>query len=166
MAMLREWIARLWGTLRPGRKDADLEEELRLHLEMAAEHERRQAMSTAFAHPRDGVRAEDAGRAAVIRWGGMAQSMEALRDQRGLPWLDDLGRDLRYGLRALRRNPMFASVAVLTLALGIGANTAIFSLADAVLLRTLPVSKPARPRRASPTRPGSATSSRSRPLPP
>lgn len=57
-------------------------------------------------------------------------------------WLDDLGRDLRYGLRALRRNPLFASVAVLTLGLGIGANTAIFSLADAVLLRTLSVSSP------------------------
>ena len=68
--------------------------------------------------------------------------MEAVRDQRGLPWLDDLARDLRYGLRALRRNPLFASVAVLTLALGIGANTAIFSMADAVLFRTLPVSNP------------------------
>jgi predicted permease len=57
-------------------------------------------------------------------------------------WLTDLARDLRYGLRALRRNPLFACVAVLTLALGIGANTAIFSLADAALLRTLPVSNP------------------------
>ncbi|MGH9373378.1 MAG: ABC transporter permease, partial [Vicinamibacterales bacterium] len=131
MATLREWVTRLWGSLRPSRQDAELEEELRLHLEMAAEHERRQATST-----------EDAGRAAIIQSGGIAQSMEALRDQRGLPWLEDLGRDLRYGLRALRRNPMFASVAVLTLALGIGANTAIFSLADAVLLRTLPVSNP------------------------
>src|ERR671911_195515 len=59
-----------------------------------------------------------------------------------MPWLSDVTRDLRYGVRALRRNPLFASVAVLTLALGIGANTAIFSLADAVLLRTLPVSNP------------------------
>jgi predicted permease len=72
----------------------------------------------------------------------MAQSLEALRDQRALPWLDDLARDLRYGLRALGRNPLFASVAVLTLALGIGANTAIFSLADAVLFRSLPVRSP------------------------
>ena len=131
MATLREWIIRLWGTLRPSRRDADLEEELRLHLEMAAEHERRRT------NVERGRR-----RAAAIRSGGMAQAMEAVRDQRGLPWLDDLARDLRYGLRALRRNPMFASVAVLTLALGIGANTAIFSLADAVLLRTLPVSNP------------------------
>ena len=71
-------------------------------------------------------------------WG----TLRPLRDQRGLPWLDGLGRDLRYGLRVLGRNPFFASVAVLTLALGIGANTAIFSVADAVLLRTLPVSNP------------------------
>ena len=65
-----------------------------------------------------------------------------MRARRGLAWLDDLARDLRYGLRIFRRNPLFAAVAVLTLALGIGANTAIFSLADAVLLRTLPVTKP------------------------
>jgi predicted permease len=131
MATLREWVARLWGTLRPSRRDAELEAELRLHLELAAEGERRRANGS-----------EDAGRAAAIRSGGMAQAMEAVRDQRGLPWLDDVARDLRYGLRALRRSPLFASVAVLTLALGIGANTAIFSMADAVLFRTLPVSKP------------------------
>ena len=130
MATFREWVMRLWGTIRPGRRDADLEAELRLHLELAAEHERRASSS------------EAAARAAVIRFGGLAQSMEAVRDQRGLPWLTDLARDLRYGVRALRRNPMFAAVAVLTLALGIGANTAIFSLADAILLRTLPVSNP------------------------
>ena len=139
MATLREWVARLWGTLGPSRRDADLEAELRLHLELAAEDERRRGNSSANSSPNS---SNDAGRAAAIRSGGMAQAMEAVRDQRGLPWLDDLARDLRYGLRALRRNPMFASVAVLTLALGIGANSAIFSLADAVLLRTLPVSNP------------------------
>jgi len=131
MRRLREWAHRVLGTLDPRRRDRELEEELRLHLELATEDERRRAGSGG-----------DAGRATAIRSGGMAQAKEAVRDQRGLPWLDDLARDLRYGLRALRRNPLFASVAVLTLALGIGANTAIFSLADAVLLRTLPVSSP------------------------
>ena len=131
MATLREWVTRLWGTLHPSRRDAELEAELQLHLELAAEDERRRANSS-----------EDVRRAAAIRSGGKAQAMEAVRDQRGLPWIDDLVRDLRYGLRALRRNPMFASVAVLTLALGIGANTAIFSMADAVLFRTLPVDQP------------------------
>jgi predicted permease len=128
VATLRELAARLRGTLRPRRRDAELEEELRVHLELAAEHQQHQAGHAA--------------RAAAIRWGSVAQSMDALRDQRSLPWLDDLIRDLRYGLRALRRNPLFASVAVLTLALGIGANTAIFTLADAVLLRSLPVAHP------------------------
>jgi len=131
MATIREWVIRLWGTLRPTRGDAELEEELRLHVELAAEHERQRTASS-----------EAAQRAALIRHGSIAQSMEGLRDQRSLPWLGDLARDLRYGLRALRRNPMFASVAVLTLALSIGANTAIFSLADAVLLRALPVNNP------------------------
>jgi predicted permease len=131
MATLREWVTRLWGTLRPSGRDAELEAELRLHLDLAAEDERRRANGS-----------DGAGRTAAIRSGSMAQAMEAVRDQRGLPWLHDMARDLRYGLRALRRNPLFASVAVLTLALGIGANTAIFSMADAVLLRTLPVSKP------------------------
>jgi putative ABC transport system permease protein len=68
--------------------------------------------------------------------------MTLVHNQRGRRWLEDLARDARYGVRSLRGNPMFTAVAVLTLALGIGANTTIFSLADAVLFRTLPVSKP------------------------
>lgn len=131
MRILRESVHRLRGTLRQGRRDGELEEELRLHLELAAED----------AHRR-GHTPQDSLRAARVRAGGVSQAMDALRDQRGLPWLDDLPRDLRHGLRTLRRSPGFTAVALLTLALGIGANTAIYQLLDAIRLRTLPVSDP------------------------
>ncbi len=129
MATPRELISRLWASLRPWRDDRDLEQELRLHLDLAeAEDARRGAAS--------GV---DARRAAAIRNGGLAQAMEALRDQRGLPWLENLARDVRHGCRALRRNPGFVIVSAVSLAIGIGANCAVFSWADALLLRPLPV---------------------------
>src|SRR6266508_4240627 len=93
MASLREWIRRLWGTLQPSRDDRDLEQELRLHLEFAAEDARGRRNPN------------DTARIARIAAGAVSQAMDAVRDQRGLPWLDDLARDLRYGLRALRRTP-------------------------------------------------------------
>jgi predicted permease len=124
---LREWLTRLWSTIRPSRRDADLEQELRLHVELAAEAEaRRRVPPTAGAAP-----------VVTVRAGGVAQAMDALRDQRGLPWLMDLARDARYGLRTLRRNPTFAVVALATLAIGIGANTAVFTVVDAVLIKPL-----------------------------
>jgi predicted permease len=131
MRRLREWVSRLAGTVRPRRSDEDLREELDLHLQMEAERARQQ-----------GVSSDEARRAAAIRAGGVAQAMEHVRDRRGMPWVADLWRDLRYGVRGLAREPSFALVAIVSLGLGIGVNAAIFSLVDAVLLRTLPVQRP------------------------
>ena len=130
MATLREWASRLWGALFRNRTDRDLETEIRGHLELAAEH------AASHGSP------DRAARAARLDGGGIAQTMEALRDQRGLPWLEDLGRDLRYGCRMLARNPSFTVVAVVSLAIGIGANCAVFSFADALLLRPLAIPQP------------------------
>ena len=131
MGRLREWACRLWATLRRNHNDSELEEELRIHLQFASEDMERQ-----------GRPPEDASKNARLQLGGLLQAMEGMRDQRGFPWLEDLIRDARHGVRLLRRSPMFTTVTVLTLGLGIGATTAIFSLINAVLFRPLPFSNP------------------------
>lgn len=129
MATIREWLRRVW---RGGqRSDPDLDAELQLHLELLTEEKRRQGHSPA-----------EAARLARIEAGGTAQAMESLRDQRGLPWLEDAVHDGQLALRLMRRSPLFTSVAVISLALGIGANTAIFSLVNTLMLRPLPVQQP------------------------
>jgi predicted permease len=133
MWRLRRFVLRLINFGRPGRAEEDLAREIASHLATLQDEFQRRGMSS-----------EQARVAAARAFGGVEQAKEHQRDARSFRWLDDARRDLGYALRALRRTPGFALVAVLTLALGIGANTAIFSLVDAVLLRTLPVEAPER----------------------
>src|SRR5918998_4525256 len=122
------WWSRFW---RAGRMEEQLDKELLFHLDQHADD--------LIAR---GVDPEEARRQARLALGGPEQVKEMCRDARGTRWLDDLLRDLRYGVRVLAKQPGFTAVAVLALALGIGVNTAILSAVRGLVLRPLPAERP------------------------
>jgi len=130
---LRFATRRIAALFRKRLLDRQLEGEIRAHLEMA-EHDARAA----------GLSPEEAQREARRRFGAVQQIKEEHRDQRGVRWMDNLWRDLRYGMASLAKDPGFTVVTIGLLALGIGANTAMFSIVDAALLKPLPFSEPER----------------------
>ena len=135
--MVLTWLAvlasRLRGLLGGRRQDEEFDLEVTSHLDMLTDE-----------HVRRGLAPAEARRQAILRFGGPMQIKEQQHDDRGLPFVETALRDIRYGLRALRKSPAYSLVAIATLAIGIGAGTSVFSVVGAVLLRPLPFAAPDR----------------------
>jgi predicted permease len=133
VSRLRSLISRISTLVRRSSADNDLNAELRAHIDALTDENIRRGMTI-----------EDARAAAHREFGGVEQTKESYRDQRSLPFFETLARDIRFALRGLRRDKGFASLAILTLALGIGVNTSLFTVVNTVLLHPLPFPEPAR----------------------
>src|SRR5262247_451999 len=133
MIWLRLFIHRLCGLFLKRKMERDLDDEIRSHLDMQIDDNLRLGMNP-----------EEARYEALRKFGGVEQVKESYRDRSSLSFVDSTLQDLRYGLRMLWKDKGFTAIALLSLALGIGANTAIFSIIDAALIKTLPVRNPER----------------------
>jgi predicted permease len=127
MDLIRMLLSRCAALFGRGKLDEDLDEEMRAHIDLAVEENAKRGMS-----------AQEARTAALREFGGVTQTKELYRVQRGLPWIEALVQDIRYAMRQLVRNPGFTLTVIVTLALSIGANTAIFSIVNALMLKSLP----------------------------
>src|SRR5262245_20448262 len=131
MRSLRAWLLRLGGVFRGARDDGDFEAQIQADIDL---------------HVEDAIRAgaspEEARRQALVKFGGLDAAREAWRDRRGLPFLETLLRDIAHALRVLARNKGWSAVAIASLALGVGATTSVFSVANALLLRKMPITHP------------------------